>query len=112
VCATTARIVLRRTMPQAFPDTLSCLVSKSNSSNGWELALSNSGIMVVGITSNTSVVVRNSSTVLTLNSWVHICAVYNSIMPALDIYQNGVLTNVCLIVSLSVGVTCLKCRVL
>jgi hypothetical protein len=73
------------------------IISKSNSSTGWQLKTSPDvaqhtfGIAVSA--SSNSRTQRYSTTVRLLNVWYHVAGVYNASARTLDVYVNGVLDN-------------------
>ena len=75
------------------------IISKSDSSSGWQLKTSpDTGPHTFGIAISASGnvrVQRYSSTIRSLNTWYHVAGVYNATARTLDIYVNGLLDNGC-----------------
>jgi hypothetical protein len=73
------------------------IVSKSDSTSGWQLKTSpDTGQRTFGsavTASGGTRVQRYSSTVASLNTWYHVAGVYNAAAKTLDIYVNGILSD-------------------
>jgi chitodextrinase len=73
------------------------IIAKSDNSFGWQLKTTpDTGVRTFGIgvsPNSSSLVQRYSKTVLSLNTWYHVAAVYNAGSQTLDIYVNGVLDD-------------------
>jgi chitodextrinase len=86
--------------PTAQPLDDGQIIARSGSSDGWQLKTTpDTGVRTFGIavSNGTSHAQRYSKTVLALNTWYHVAAVYNAASQTLDIYVNGVLDNGALI---------------
>ena len=80
----------------AHPSDDGNIVAISDGTNGWQFKTTpDTGVHTFGIliSDGSTYTQRNSTTVVALNTWYHVAAVYNAAARTLDIYINGVLDN-------------------
>ena len=82
--------------PTAHPWDDGNIVAISDGTNGWHFKTTpDTGVrtFAILISNGVNYTQRNSTTVVALNTWYHVAAVYNAPSQTLDLYVNGVLDN-------------------